>query len=161
MSIRNDLLENLFAQAQGLIKGKFALTVNEALSPGESFDLAINTNDKDLVLSDFILNSNSNDVRVEMYEGSVFSGGELLQPEAIDRTTLETFPAITLNPTVSDLGVLVFTSTHYDGTNSGFSRAIGSAGVVKFKQNTGYITRITNQSNQPGNVEAGLAGYEE
>ena len=161
MSIRNDLLENLFSQATGLIKGKFAFTVNQVMADGDSFDLAVSTDNKNLVLSDFTLNSNSDNVRIEIFEGATFTGGAPITPEPIDRTQAATFPDVQFNPLVTDDGIMIFTSTHFDGRNSGFSRAIGSAGVIKFKQNTSYITRVINQSNQPGDVEVGLAGYEE
>ncbi len=166
MSTRNDLLTKGGAASGGMgatyTGGVFIIGVNESLTTGSSFDLAITTGVNQLVLDSPIVNSNSGDLSFVIYEGSVFTGGTPVAAYNHDRNSeiVADVTELVLNPTVSDDGVQSTPFIQTVGDNAtGRARTFLLGYPFIMKPATSYILRVTHNDGQTRDVNLYAAAF--
>ncbi len=166
MPSRNELLTQEVA-ATGAVGatftgGIFIIGVNQSLTTGTSFDLAITTGTQAIVMDSPIVNSNSGDLSFVIFEDSVFSGGSTVVGYLNDRNSslVPDIDALLLDPVVTDDGnqaspVINLTGDNASGKSSDF--LVGYSFI--FKPMTNYILRVTHNDGQTRQVNIYIAAY--
>jgi hypothetical protein len=166
MTIRNELLLKGGAVSGGVgatyTGGTFLAGVNVSLGTGLSIDLALTTGVNEIVLDSPIVNSNSGDLSFDMFEDSVFTGGNPITAYINDRnsTLIPDINTLVLDPTVTDDGVQIIPTVQSVGDNtSGRARTFLLGYPFIFKPMTNYVLRITHNDGQTRQVNMYIAAF--
>ena len=166
MSIRNELLEKGNAASGGLSAtytgGVFIAGVNQSLTSGSDFHLILSTLDEEIVLDSPIVNSNSGDLTFDMFEDTVFTGGDSVMAHNNDRNSefVAVISGLVTDATISDIGTQIMPSIQNIGDNAtGKSSTFNLGYPIIFKPNTNYTLRVTHNDGQTRQVNLYVTAY--
>ncbi len=166
MTTRNELLLKGGAATGGIgatyTGGTFLVGVNKTLSSGTSFELIISTAGEQIVMDSPIVNSNSGDLTFNLYEDTVFTGGDSVTAYNNDRNSsfLAVITGLVVDATISDIGTQIIPTVNTVGdNNSGQARTFALGYPVIFKPNTNYTLKVAHNDGQNRQVNLYVSAF--